>query len=72
MGGRCLNRLVMVAFPLQGHITPILQLASLQHAEGFSITMFHPQFNSLPLPVSLRSNSFLCPVAFRAPSTSSR
>ncbi|MBA0821582.1 hypothetical protein Goarm_018430 [Gossypium armourianum] len=36
--------LVMVTF--QGHITPMLQLASILHSKGFSITIVHTEFNS--------------------------
>ncbi|TYI73235.1 hypothetical protein E1A91_D07G116800v1 [Gossypium mustelinum] len=36
--------LVMVSF--QGHITPMLQLASILHSKGFSITIVHTEFNS--------------------------
>ncbi|XP_040973633.1 UDP-glycosyltransferase 76B1 [Gossypium hirsutum] len=36
--------LVMVTF--QGHITPMLQLASILHSKGFSITIVHPELNS--------------------------
>ena len=31
--------------PLQGHITPMLQLASILYTKGFSITIIHTQFN---------------------------
>ncbi|KAI4385570.1 hypothetical protein MLD38_003581 [Melastoma candidum] len=48
----------MVSFPLQGHITPILQLGSLLHAKGFSITIFHPQFNS-PAPSTFPQFEFV-------------
>ncbi|XP_057994410.1 UDP-glycosyltransferase 76C3-like [Hevea brasiliensis] len=39
------NRLVFVVFPFQGHINPMLQLATILHSKGFSITIVHPQFN---------------------------
>ncbi|XVF46614.1 hypothetical protein PTKIN_Ptkin03bG0041900 [Pterospermum kingtungense] len=32
--------------PLQGHITPMLQLATILHSKGFSITILHPELNS--------------------------
>lgn len=40
------RRVVLVPFPLQGHITPMLQLGTILHAQGFSITVLHPEFNS--------------------------
>ncbi|KAG9453229.1 hypothetical protein H6P81_006133 [Aristolochia fimbriata] len=42
-GGR---RLVFFPSPFQGHITPILQLASLLRSRGFFITIIHTRFNS--------------------------
>ncbi|KAL8258765.1 hypothetical protein R6Q59_026718 [Mikania micrantha] len=39
------RRLVMVASPLQGHMTPMLQLATYLHSQGFSITIAHSDFN---------------------------
>ncbi|KAK2637465.1 hypothetical protein Ddye_032257 [Dipteronia dyeriana] len=41
------RRLVLFPQPLQGHINPMLQLASiLYHKAGFSITIIHTNFNS--------------------------
>ncbi|XVF05421.1 hypothetical protein REPUB_Repub05bG0170600 [Reevesia pubescens] len=40
------SHLVLVMFPFQGHITPMLQLATILHSESFSITIVHPEFNS--------------------------
>uniref|UniRef100_A0A2N9F4Y5 Glycosyltransferase n=1 Tax=Fagus sylvatica TaxID=28930 RepID=A0A2N9F4Y5_FAGSY len=40
------RRLVLVVFPFQGHINPMLQLATILNSKGFSITIVHPQFNS--------------------------
>ncbi|KAG5533443.1 hypothetical protein RHGRI_027569 [Rhododendron griersonianum] len=40
---RCL---VLFPVPLQGHINPMLQLASILHSQGFSITIIHTHFNS--------------------------
>ncbi|KAJ9146731.1 hypothetical protein P3X46_028962 [Hevea brasiliensis] len=40
------SRLVFVVYPFQGHINPMLQLATFLHSKGFSITITHPQFNS--------------------------
>ena len=41
------GHLVLVMIPFQGHITPMLQLATILHSEGFSITIIHPELNSL-------------------------
>ncbi|XP_031484714.1 UDP-glycosyltransferase 76B1-like [Nymphaea colorata] len=38
--------LALFPFPLQGHITPMMQLASLLHSRGFSITIVHAHFNA--------------------------
>ncbi|KAK5818352.1 hypothetical protein PVK06_023287 [Gossypium arboreum] len=40
------SRLVFVIYPFQGHINPMLQLATIFHAKGYSITIIHPEFNS--------------------------
>ncbi|KZV24562.1 hypothetical protein F511_37526 [Dorcoceras hygrometricum] len=40
------KKLVLVPFPFQGHITPMLQLGSLLHSKGFSIVVCHTQFNA--------------------------
>ncbi|XP_058181885.1 UDP-glycosyltransferase 76B1-like [Rhododendron vialii] len=40
------RRLVLFPVPLQGHINPMLQLASILHSQGFSITVIHTHFNS--------------------------
>ncbi|KAJ0084012.1 hypothetical protein Patl1_31223 [Pistacia atlantica] len=40
------SRLVFVLYPFQGHINPMLQLATIMYSKGFSITIVHPQFNS--------------------------
>lgn len=42
-------RLVLVPLPFQGHINPMLQLGSVLHSKGFSITVLHIAFNS-PIP----------------------
>ncbi|XP_010264016.1 PREDICTED: UDP-glycosyltransferase 76F1-like [Nelumbo nucifera] len=39
-------RLVLFTLPLQGHINPMLQLATILHSRGFSITFVHTHFNS--------------------------
>ncbi|GAV56822.1 UDPGT domain-containing protein [Cephalotus follicularis] len=40
------RRLALFPLPLQGHINPMLQLASILHSKGFSITIIHTNFNS--------------------------
>lgn len=40
------RRLVLFPCPLEGHWSPMLHLASLLHANGFSITIIHTHFNS--------------------------
>ncbi|XWS28762.1 hypothetical protein CRYUN_Cryun25bG0099100 [Craigia yunnanensis] len=44
--GENTSRLVLVLYPFQGHINPMLQLASIFHEKGYSITIVHPEFNS--------------------------
>ncbi|EXB30475.1 UDP-glycosyltransferase 76E2 [Morus notabilis] len=39
-------RLVLVPFPYQGHISPMLQLGAALHSKGFSITIAHTICNS--------------------------
>ncbi|CAN6234601.1 unnamed protein product [Urochloa humidicola] len=36
---------VMVPYPAQGHVTPMLQLAKLLHARGFHVTFVNNEFN---------------------------
>ncbi|KAF3434392.1 hypothetical protein FNV43_RR25495 [Rhamnella rubrinervis] len=50
-GKRHGRRLVFVLYPFQGHISPMLGLATILHSAGFSITIVHPQFNS-PSPIN--------------------
>ncbi|XVF46621.1 hypothetical protein PTKIN_Ptkin03bG0042600 [Pterospermum kingtungense] len=40
------SHLVLVMLPFQGHMTPMLQLATILHSQGFSITILHPELNS--------------------------
>ncbi|WCJ20416.1 UDP-Glycosyltransferase superfamily protein [Euphorbia peplus] len=40
------RRLVIVSCPFQGHINPTLELATILHSNGFSITIVHTEFNS--------------------------
>ncbi|KAL2541678.1 UDP-glycosyltransferase 76C2 [Abeliophyllum distichum] len=44
--------------PLQGHITPMLQLADIFHSKGFSITIIHTKYNS-PNPSSYPNFTFI-------------
>ncbi|KAK3000219.1 hypothetical protein RJ639_024214, partial [Escallonia herrerae] len=45
-GARRHRRLVLIPSPLQGHISPMLQLGAILHSKGFSITIAHAQLNS--------------------------
>ncbi|KAE8039167.1 hypothetical protein FH972_011605 [Carpinus fangiana] len=56
--GRRRIRVVLVPAPFQGHINPMLQLGSILHSNGFSITVVHAQYNS-PKPSSNPDFSFL-------------
>lgn len=40
------RRVVLVPGSFQGHITPMLQLGTILHSRGFSITVVHTSFNS--------------------------
>ncbi|MED6217271.1 hypothetical protein PIB30_016084 [Stylosanthes scabra] len=40
------HRLIVIPPPFQGHMTPMLQLATILHSKGFSITVAHTNFNS--------------------------
>ncbi|KAF8008939.1 hypothetical protein BT93_J0054 [Corymbia citriodora subsp. variegata] len=40
------REIILFPLPLQGHITPMLQLANILYARGFSITIVHTYFNS--------------------------
>ncbi|XP_031266832.1 UDP-glycosyltransferase 76E1-like [Pistacia vera] len=40
------RQIVLVPCPFQGHINPMLNLGSILHSKGFSITIAHTQFNS--------------------------
>ncbi|ESR38176.1 hypothetical protein CICLE_v10028422mg [Citrus x clementina] len=44
--GQRRRRVVLVPSPHQGHINPTLQLGTILHSKGFSITVVHTQFNS--------------------------
>ncbi|OWM68771.1 UDP-glucose iridoid glucosyltransferase-like [Punica granatum] len=53
------RRLVLVPGPFQGHLTPMLQLGTILHSRGFSITIAHTKFNH-PHPSSHPDFHFLC------------
>lgn len=40
------RRLVLFPLPLQGHQTPMLQLATILYSKGFEISIIHTHFNS--------------------------
>ncbi|XP_058109360.1 UDP-glycosyltransferase 76B1-like isoform X2 [Magnolia sinica] len=44
--GTKVPHLVILPLPFQGHINPMLQLATLLQSKGFSITLIHTHFNS--------------------------
>ncbi|XP_062172798.1 UDP-glycosyltransferase 76E2-like [Alnus glutinosa] len=56
--GKRRRRVVLVPAPFQGHINPMLQLGSILHSNGFSITVVHAQYNS-PNPSIHPDFSFL-------------
>ncbi|KAK4724940.1 hypothetical protein R3W88_027719 [Solanum pinnatisectum] len=37
---------VLVPYPFQGHLTPMLQLGSILHSQGFSVIIAHPEYNT--------------------------
>ncbi|KAJ3695470.1 hypothetical protein LUZ60_000847 [Juncus effusus] len=41
------HRILLFPLPYQGHINPMMELGSVLHSLGFSITVFHTQFNSI-------------------------
>ncbi|XP_057954728.1 UDP-glucose iridoid glucosyltransferase-like [Malania oleifera] len=45
------RRVVLVPFPAQGHINPMLHLGTMLHSRGFSITLAHTLYN-FPCPSS--------------------
>lgn len=51
-------QVVLVPFPHQGHITPMLQLGDILDSWGFSITIAHTEFNS-PNPLDHPDFNFL-------------
>ncbi|KAD6796531.1 hypothetical protein E3N88_07427 [Mikania micrantha] len=52
------RRLVLLPIPFQGHLNPMLQLATILHSKGFSITILHTLFNS-PNPTNYPNFTFL-------------
>ncbi|KAL4639127.1 hypothetical protein ACB092_03G195300 [Castanea dentata] len=53
------RRLVLFPLPFQGHINPMLLLATILHFKGFSITIIHTNFNSLN-PSNFPNFTFHC------------
>lgn len=52
------HRLVLIPPPFQGHIIPMLQLATILHSRGFSISVAHASLNS-PDPSNHPNFTFL-------------
>jgi hypothetical protein len=52
------RQLVLLPCPFQGHINQMLQLGTILHSHGFSITIVHAEFNS-PDPSSHPNFNFL-------------
>ncbi|XP_076949837.1 UDP-glycosyltransferase 76G1-like [Bidens hawaiensis] len=40
------QRIILFALPVQGHLSPMLQLASILHTQGFKIIIIHTETNS--------------------------
>ncbi|KAL2328796.1 hypothetical protein Fmac_022223 [Flemingia macrophylla] len=59
METRIRHRLVLIAPPFQGHLTPMLQLATILHSKGFSITIPHDDNFNSPNPSNHPNFSFL-------------
>lgn len=57
------HRLVLIAPPFQGHLTPMLQLATILHSKGFSITVAQDHFNS-PDPSNYHPNFTFLPLFY--------
>ena len=56
---------VMIPYPAQGHITPMLQLAKLLHARGFHVTFVNNEFNHRRLLRSQGADALRGVPAFR-------
>ncbi|XP_059296480.1 UDP-glycosyltransferase 76E1 [Lycium ferocissimum] len=39
-------RVVLVPYPFQGHVTPMLQLGSILHSQGFSVIVAHTEYSA--------------------------
>ncbi|KAJ8533908.1 hypothetical protein K7X08_007232 [Anisodus acutangulus] len=37
---------ILVPYPFQGHVTPMLQLGSILHSQGFSVIVAHTEYNA--------------------------
>lgn len=56
--GRKRRRVVLVPYPFQGHVTPMLHLGSILDERGFAVTVAHTNFNS-PNPSNYPNFTFL-------------
>lgn len=56
------HRLVVVPGPFQGHMTPMLQLATVLHSKGFSITIVHSTLFNPPDPSNHPSDFVFLPL----------
>ncbi|KAK9700065.1 hypothetical protein RND81_08G215100 [Saponaria officinalis] len=45
-GTKTRRRILLFPLPLQGHVTPMLNLANILHCKGFLITIIHTHYNS--------------------------
>ncbi|GAB2299671.1 hypothetical protein Dimus_033730 [Dionaea muscipula] len=55
------KRIALFPLPLQGHVTPMLQLANILYSKGFSISIIHTKFNS-PNPANHNPNFSFHPI----------
>ncbi|KAI4974100.1 hypothetical protein ZWY2020_046586 [Hordeum vulgare] len=56
---------VMIPYPAQGHVTPMLKLAKLLHARGFHVTFVNNEFNHRRLLRSQSADTLRALPAFR-------
>lgn len=64
-------QLLLVPWPMQGHINPMLQLGTILHSKGFSITIAHTQFSSPNPSIHPSFNFISIPDTFLEHQTSS-
>jgi len=60
MASRHQYHVVMVPYPAQSHVAPLMQLARLLHARGAHVTFVHTQFNYRRL-VDAKGEAAVCP-----------